>query len=233
MRQERQATKFVSAEEEAEQRRREIEELKVKKEASLVASSSVEDLINIPVLDLMVENSEIDAKTAAAANNSTASDPIIAPFSSPVVSRYGSISGRYNEAISQANVAFYSPSAMMSPRKRGSILETANPALLNCLNNMFSPERSRSSIAGTPSTMKTPSQISMRRGSCFSPSTSTKLMDLSEKTEEEKKEMKTTRSKLLQARYCFRLYSSHIFNDFLECSGCLERALHRLLNPDL
>jgi hypothetical protein len=202
---ERQATKFVSAEEEAEQRKRELSDLKAKKDTinipAVGQTSNDSEIVTIPietVTSLIGDSNDTDLcvnKPVEVSQDIEQANP----FASPSSKRFTSISEKYNEAISQS--AFTSPTALATPRKRGSILDSANPSLINCLNSMFSPETSsRSSISGMPSLNKTPSKISARRGTVFSPS-SIKIVDGFEgKTDEEKKEIKTTRSKLLQVR---------------------------------
>jgi hypothetical protein len=192
-RMERQAAKFVSAEEEAEQRKRELNELINKKDVMMQSAMNLpEEIVNLEDLLNAAEGTALPA--ASETSDELTADTVDRDM--PMIMSRPSVADYKNAYMN--NVSASVPTTPHTPhRKRGSILETANPALINCLNNMFSPDANRQSIA-TYSSMKSPANgksMPIRRGTMFSPA-SAKMVESS--NPDEKKVVKTTRSKLLQ-----------------------------------
>lgn len=194
-RMERQAAKFISAEEEAEQRKRELNELKMKKEIMMQAAMNLpEEVVN---LEDLLHDAEVTTVPAQEIPDEVA---VIDSSSSSASSSLSTLGIRpsfaeYKNAFLNASSSV--PSTPTPQRKRGSILETTNPALINCLNNMFSPEPNRASIANFPTKSPAGKALPIRRGTMLSP-VSAKMTELNQ-TNDDKKVVKTTRSKLLQS----------------------------------
>lgn len=156
----------MSAEEEAEERKKELMLLKSsKKEEIEVLVDSASDGVNINNVDDNIHQSVIV--------NETISGNTL--FHKYVIFAHYPCS---EESIVNSSIA--------TPKKRfGSVLETANPDMINCLNKIFSPNSS-----GVKSKFES-------SGHFLSPQTikPTKLTTI---TVADNKEIKTTRSKLLQ-----------------------------------
>ena len=149
----RQAAKFLSAEEEAEQRKLELSNMKAKRESDPEPATEVAEepekiqLQQVGHIDISLYAAVVDSKT------------------------------------------YQMPSTPIS-RKRHSILDGVNQDMVNTLNKMFSPENPRATL-GSPS-FRSPG-ANTRRATIMSPK-----LQANDSTTDEKKEVKTTQSKLLQ-----------------------------------
>jgi hypothetical protein len=180
---ERKATKFVSAEEEAAIRKGELAALKAQKDAALIAAEA------IPVSTISIEIVDGDTKLSLAEGASSLHLEAVTDISPRTDDSKSPVPD--DTLVSDLSTK---PSVL---RRRQSILDSSNPDMLNTLNKMMSPsEGGGSPMRGAVRTFPKSSKIVPKE-------TDTTI-------EVKEKEVKVSKSKLLQASNVHSYLFNHV-----------------------